>query len=460
MDRRSALVRPSFIVLALALLLAPAASRASTAPAVTASARLSAAIPVCGGDANAPQIAVQPGDPNHLSAIYSIGNGIAEASALSLDGGLTWSRSPIPGVTKCTGGPDGAVYDNFLAIGSGGRAVSTESWVDAVVTPAVEHDSARVYASRSDDGSTFANAVDPSPSRAAQRAPVSFDPGSNDALVVAYETTHYVNPLTYLFGLGGALEVVRSDDGGKTFGAPVTADSALPGTELVTVGLARSGNAIVLVGASIDDTDAPGFFTGTGPLYEHLFSVTSTDGGRTWSSPAAIASFKFPSGGPPIAEGSGIPDIAAGPDGAVYVVWADIDADTAVVDVTHDAGSTWHEVPSRIPATGEVAFPGVAVSPEGTVGVFFYDKAPGATVVTPTIATSGDGGTTWQRVALASPFDVDAISPGNMDGSKVGPYQDLVGLPNGFGVAVTLARAGATVQSPEPGEVWFVRVAA
>jgi hypothetical protein len=438
---------------------------------------------------SSPHIAIDPKNPKHLAIVYSLGNSRFEDAtpdpvnpvqgyqheaaivASSYDGGETWSRVALSGITLCDGGENGVIGDPFIAIGEGGHVAVTEGWVSWDPFPSTEHSDARLFVSTSSDlGATFSSPVEPERTMdpdARQRGPVLFDPQSPDSLFVAFERFHYVNcPVPnptggYIFGIGSSVAVAKSEDGGATFSTVATPIMTSSGQEVLTVSLLKSGTDLVLLAAIIDDGDfvaALGSFIGplsstlqpaanqlSTPL--QLVSVRSTDGGATFGPPTKIGAGYF-----------GIPQAAAGPNGSLYVTWTDAARNGVFLARSNDGGETWTggDQPAFTPANGAMES-AVAVRPDGTVGIFYYAFTPDATqpgdvIVTPYVSVSNDGISDWKTIPIASPFDLSKMTGGNGDGPVTGPYQDIIPFQDGFGSVVTLGDG----QGEE--HVWFIKV--
>ena len=175
----------------------------------------------------------------------------------------------------------------------------------------------------------------------------------------------------------------------------------------------------------------------------------STDGGATFAATLPIAStqaaFIFPVPSMDAREVFVYPaadaDLSAGPHGgSVYVAWTDSTGPTSgsnpsanhariQVAASHDLGGTWsvttpHETADAL--TVDRWHPWLAVGPDGTVHVVFYDtrQSPTRTAVDLYYAYSTDGAATWsapERVTAAS-------SPNIADGFEFGDYNGLDGV--------------------------------
>jgi hypothetical protein len=186
----------------------------------------------------------------------------------------------------------------------------------------------------------------------------------------------------------------------------------------------------------------------------------------TWSAPISAAEVQFTAVVDPTNEdrvrgtGQGVL-AAAGPDGAAYVAWAEEhrgNGSFLAVVRSDDAGRTWTP-PSRIVSgsSGQPFVPQVAVAPDGTVGVSWYQVGgeEGHELDTEVwFAWSRDRGRSWQSARVAGPFDL-RTAPLSADGDFVGDYEGLVGVRGGFAAAYAMAkplsRSGAT-------DIFFSRI--
>src|SRR6266446_3347205 len=66
-----------------------------------------------------PSLAVAPGDPRQLVAVW-LENPSGTVVAVSRDGGGSWSRSPLLGLLSCAGGRYARTSDPWVSIGHDG----------------------------------------------------------------------------------------------------------------------------------------------------------------------------------------------------------------------------------------------------------------------------------------------------------------------------------------------------
>ncbi len=99
-----------------------------------------------------PAITVNPDNPRNLVATWKQDVGPASARsdlvASSLDGGKTWTRRTIPGLTVCTGGTADGATDPWVAAGGDGTVYFSGLTGDLSTEPLLS----AVVASRSRDG--------------------------------------------------------------------------------------------------------------------------------------------------------------------------------------------------------------------------------------------------------------------------------------------------------------------
>jgi len=129
-----------------------------------------------------------------------------------------------------------------------------------------------------------------------------------------------------------------------------------------------------------------------------LFYRISGPGFANWSDPAPVSSDETPGDYDPVA--------VLGPDGNVTLVWQrGADGDAQVMIARGTAGGAFEEpaAPSTLPAGA--SRPIIRVAPDGTLYLVF--QATGKVYV----ASSRDGGKTFESITPLSPADVDAGEP-------------------------------------------------
>jgi len=443
-------------------------ARAATDLQVVSNSVVSAPVSLIGcpadGNENTPQVIADPSDAARVVVSYTIGDADAEVVAVSNDGGKTWSRSLLPGLTRCSGNADGGqVLDPYLAVGPEGRIYVTTSWGNFDAHPGTTGSKGgRAYLSVSGDGGgTFAAPVQPDRGHVDQRDPMVADQSDPGTLHVFFERTFFLAPFGFLPAPNSLVGIVDSSDGGRTFGRPRTVAAAAPGHDAVTAGFVQAGATLIAVRAEINDAAIVKLvptLVGRPPLgriAEKLIAKHSNDGGKTWSGDAAVGTYYFYGDTDP--GGCCIPDLAAATDGAAYEVWADrVNASGGRVDVSRasDGGSTWRRT-IAVRTSGTAFLASVAARPGGRVAVMYYERLGDAVSVR--LVDSTDGGASWSSpLTLAGPFSWSSLKL-KTDASPFGPYEDLTALADGYGAAFTVGNG-----SSSPGDrqdVVFVRLA-
>ena len=132
-----------------------------------------------------------------------------------------------------------------------------------------------------------------------------------------------------VFGVGDSIRYCRSDDGGKSFSAPVS----LPSVHDMSLGM-RRGPRLAVTEKAVCVT-AVGGKQGKGRDGDVL-ALRSTDGGKTWSEPVLVNDTAD-------SAREGLHAMSAGPRGELCCVWLDLrNRKTEVMaSVSADGGATW-----------------------------------------------------------------------------------------------------------------------
>jgi hypothetical protein len=383
-----------------------------------------------------PHLAINPSNPNHLVAAWqqdrlSDGGARGLVTAVSVDGGGTWSPPQSAPFSQCAGGAFARASDPWVAVN--GTTAFHISIAFTGAASAVGSRSAILVSKSIDGGNTWGVAV-----------PLIDDDGTrffNDKESLTIDS----NDPRYVYAVWDRLDptergvtlLARSTDGGISWSqaAPIYD----PGAGRQTIGnvAVTTPNGAVHV-----------FFTELGPSASNpavtegaLKVIRSNDKGVTWSAPSLIA--QLPTFGTrvpgqtnlQVRAGEILGTFAANPvDGTLYAAWQDSrftggQRDSIALASSTDGGATWSApVRANADAAAPAFTPTLAVLAGGVVGVTYYDfRLAGTTTFRPTdlwLAVTRDG-ITWRETRLAGDFDL--LDAPNAGGLFIGDYHGLVG---------------------------------
>ena len=343
---------------------------------------------------SSPQIAVNPKTGDLVTVESDVRGNRACAVHLSTDGGRSWFPGGDP-MTKpfndcgfyAEYGPlahlafasDGTLYVTFVA----------SDFLNRIRNATPRH----VFLARStDSGRTFTT------SRVFEAPDGNQDRGLNKGALVAVDPTNsqrvYVGWRQGVFANDAKEKlksvVAASADGGRTFGGPVDLTDDR-GADFPGLAVDKNGtvHAVYWVRPGLPPNPVPP---------RPIVYRRSVDQGRTWSDPVDIDPGNVGAGHPPL--------LAADPKTSdVYMVWnanAEVqntvqgfngDLDT-FLRVSHDSGKTWSD---RVVLSDETVKanqyePGIAIAPNGTVHVAWYDFKHSPTDMLVSTGHSGDTG--------------------------------------------------------------------
>jgi len=352
------------------------------------------------------ETAVEPDDfafGNTIVAAFQLGRreGGAAANigtAVSHDGGRTWQRSVLPGVTVNLGGSETAASDPTVAY----DAVHNV-WLVGTLT--IHRGGSDVMVARSSDGLHWSAPV------VAAEAPTL----DKDWLVCDNGASSPFRGRCYAEYTDDDRNITvsqSSDDGGVTWSAPVRAGGFLVGTQPV---VQPNGTLTVVAGD----------YAGEDSLTGSVVALRSTDGGATWRA-STVSDLQSAANDPMRA--IALPSVDVDSTGTIYAAWHDCrfrpacTANDIVLSTSAD-GVTW-SAPTRV-TTGPSSFiPGLGADPTtpGRLGlVYAYLDARQALNIG--FTQSRDGGKTWTRAQRldAQPMQMSWL-PRAEGGRMVGDY--------------------------------------
>jgi hypothetical protein len=390
-----------------------------------------------------PHIAVNPRDANNWVAAWqqdrwSGGSANGVVSAVTIDGGATWTRTIVP-FSHCAGGnatnggdyqratdpwvtfsPDGTVYQMALAVAGASFAAGSAS----AMLVARSADGGRTWGPISTlilDGPQFFN----------DKNSITADPNDPRYVYAVWDRLAASG--------GGPTQFARTTDGGATWeGARAIYD---PGPASQTIGnvvAVLPGGRVVNLLTRLEPNQS-------NVVVASLHVLVSDDKGATWSGPFRIADAlavgaRDPETGALIRDGASLAQIAAAPDGRLWVVWQDARFSAGAVDgivlsQSADGGATWSAPVQVNSAPSAQAFtPSVHVLADGTIGVTYFDlrsnTGDATTLPTELILARSRDGASWTEHRISPGFDL-ATAP-FARGLFIGDYHGLAGAGSAF----------------------------
>jgi hypothetical protein len=375
-----------------------------------------------------PHIARSQVNPDFVVATFQEGRFVDGGAvdcgySITTDGGLSWTRALIPNLTQTSGGTYYRATDPVAGVDlSGNVYLNTEGATDS------NFNNGDILVSKSTDGGvTFA-----APS-------VVYHPPNNNVFpdkpwmaINTFSGTSTVGRIVATFTLftninsnGGTIERAYSDNGGASWSTVSIVRAGVTNAQGSQPVFLPNGNVVVV-------------YWNFGSSAESVRAVISTDGGVTFGLPIVIATateYNEPS----IRTGSILPSAIADRSGNIFVVYQTVLAGNPKIAFTKstNGGTTW-STPAAIsdnPAGSGVFNAAINVSPNGqTLTAVFYDHRnnPGSnTLVDLYLAQSFDGGATWQPNIRVTSVSTDAsLAPLTSSGYMLGDYQAVAETTN------------------------------
>jgi hypothetical protein len=395
-------------------------------------------------------ITVNPANPRNIIATWKQDVGPdstrSDLVASSQNGGKTWTRTTIPGLSVCTGGTADAASDPWLSAGGDGTVYFSGLAADLSTHPPTT----AVVASHSGDGGrTWPSVATVAPPLQGNET----DAITGSPTLDGHAYTVWAN-FTFDFPRANTLEFSRTTDSGATWSPAVLIDQPGPFAWDQAPRLLVLPDGTLLTVFARTDLEA-----GFGAHY----AARSLDEGQTWLPPVELGprlpltEFLHPEFGH--LPQPHFPSAAVAPDGTAYVAFENNSSVTSGgigVARSRDGGLTWSSSTLRLSA---YAFePAIAVNKHGTVGLMWYDlrnDRPGDAALTADVwfAHSHNRGRSWRQTHVAGPTDLrTAPLPAH---NYVGEYQGLAGLRRGFASDFTLASPQA---KDGPTDIFFARI--
>ena len=408
-----------------------------------------------------PSVAVNPRNPSNVIAVWQQDRFVVDGGALSnivgvsKNGGRTWRRVEVPGLSRCTGGTDERTSDPSVSIGSDGTAyLATLTFTEHPDLVGLAGPTSMLVSRSTNGGITWSRPV------TVVNANVYDDRESVTADPRRAGRAYYVWVRRLgIVGAEGTEFFSRTANGGRTWSAPrqitVLRAGTLPDPSFIEV--LPNGTLVNLYLLA----NASPFLPPSVPRTPWDVMVQrSTNQGNTWSAPKRIARIDPPSA--PKDPGTGAVvrayneiSAAVGPHGSIYVAWNVIRSRRSsqiLFSKSRNGGRGW-SAPRAVATLHTQAFlPSLAVAGDGTLGVTWDDlrnDKRGDNQLTTDVwfAHSHNDGTSWRQTHVAGPFNALTAAPTDSTGVAgrfLGDYQGLAGLPHGLAAVFAQGKPRAT----------------
>ncbi|MET8866648.1 sialidase family protein [Nonomuraea sp. NPDC004580] len=356
----------------------------------------------------------------HQTGRSSGGGAAGIAYAMSGDGGATWSRGTLPGLTTAAGGVHARTADPSVAYDAPhGVWLITSIGLTETGGATGGVTGAAVLTSRSTDGVAWSPPVVTAVGGDLDKSWVVCDNGDGSP---------YRGQCYAVFddhAVANAIRVARSVDGGLSWTVAVTRASGLGGQPVV-----RPNGTVVVPYLSNDG---------------EIRSFRSRDGGASWSESTLVSRVErhTPAGG---LRALPLPSAETDAAGTVYVAWHDCRfqhgcAGNDIVLSTSATGERWGDVLRVTGDGGDHVIPGLGVDraskgERARLAVTYYRYADAACVpatcrLTVGHTSSANGGASWSApLELHGPMAVGWL-PVTGQGRTVGDYISVSVVPGG-----------------------------
>ena len=403
------------------------------------------------GFAQESSVAVNPRNPRQILVAWIQDGRATDVVMASRDGGRTFSRILVPGLSACTGGPLAVASDPGVDFSADGR----QAWFSAIVVeppaPGAESAPTSMYAFRSFDGGfswSTPSVIQPLTGEFWDLPRLTADPRRPKKAYYVYDLREPVPT----YGTKGYSLFSKTTNGGLTWSTPQKlydphTASSWPGISKILVN--KDGSLLDVMAIVYTDPSDP-----STPNTTQEIAVRSVNGGRTWSKPITIG----------LSSGRGVtdpttnnllntfdtyPSQTVAPNGDVYVSWLQPgktnQSSRIAVARSTDSGRHWR--PGYIAVDAQAALPTIEVAGDGTVGIVYYKIAPrsvaGYWPARVAVAISRDHGLHWSRHAVAGPFNLLTTGSKARACCFLGDFEGIGRLPHGIAAAYSMGKPRA-----------------
>jgi hypothetical protein len=402
------------------------------------------------GFAQESSVAVNPRNPRKILVAWIQDGRATDVVMASRNGGRTFSRILVPGLSACTGGPFQVASDPGVDFSADGR----QAWFSAIVVDIEDNEAqgeganSSMYAFRSFHGGfswSRPSVIQPATDEFWDLPRLTADPRRPKRAYYVYDLREPVGK----YGTKGYSLFSKTTNGGRSWSMPQKlydphTPSSWPGISKILVNKDNSLlDVMAIVGTKPSNPLAPN-------TTEEI-AVRSTDRGRTWGKPITIGHSSGRGVTDPTTKNilntyDTYPSQTVAPNGDVYVSWLQPGATTQssriAVARSTDSGRHWHV--RHIAVDGQAGLPTIEVAGDGTVGVVYYKIAPksaaGYWPARVAVATSRDHGRHWSRDPVAGPFNLLTTGSKARACCFVGDFEGIDRLPHGMAAAYSMGK--------------------
>jgi hypothetical protein len=377
-----------------------------------------------------------------------------------------WVQVAVPGTSVCVGGTHLRATDPWVTFSPNGHA-----YYFTLATSA-GNDSALLVNKSTDGGLHWSGPVvlieEDSVFNFNDKNSITADPFDSRFVYAIWDRSRFPSDKREVHSIEGFPRSIRSDamfsrttNGGQTWETPRAIFRPLANE----FGIGHQ--IVVLSDGTLIDAFMLFHGSGSNKKGQEIAVMISRDRGATWTEPITVAKalpgfIHDPEDGTPVRTGDIIPEVAAGPNRSVYIVWQEAtlapSGSAVALSKSHDGGLTW-TTPARIntvPST-QAFTPSIEVAPNGALGVTHYDfrfNTPDGGATLPTdywFLHSHNDGATWAE-SRVTPRSFDMKKAPFARGLFVGDYEGLAVQGGDF-----LALFSQTHNS-DPASAFFSRI--
>jgi hypothetical protein len=350
-----------------------------------------------------------------------------------------WVQVTVPGTSACVGGSHLRATDPWVTFSPDGTA-----YYFTLATSA-GNDSAMLVNRSTDGGLHWGPPItlieEDSVFNFNDKNSITADPFDSRFVYAIWDRSRFPSDKREVHSIAGFPRSIRSDamfsrttDGGSTWETP----RAIFRPQANEFGIGHQ--IVVLSDGTLVDAFMLFHGSGSNKKGQEIAVMISRDRGSTWTEPITVANalpgfISDPEDGTPVRTGDIIPEVAAGPNRSVYIVWQEAtlapSGSAIALSKSHNGGLTW-TTPVRINTvpTTQAFTASIEVGPDGTLGVTHYDfrrNTPDSGATLPTdywFLHSHNDGATWAEARVTQdPFDMKKAPFAR--GLFVGDYEGL-----------------------------------